>query len=70
MVGAGIVIMGAQVDDQGDPPTIEVVSAMIATGTGNRFETGSFLAPLERFYASIRDTSVALSTRLGWSNVE
>ena len=45
MVGAGIVITGAQVDDQGDPPTIEIVSAMIATGTGSRFETGSFLAP-------------------------
>ncbi len=66
LLGAGLVVVGAHVDTSTDPMTLEVDSAVIDTTTGERLESGSFLAPLGRFYVAVRDTSAALSTRLGW----
>ncbi len=66
LLGAGMVVVGAHVDTSSDPMTLEVDSAVIDTSTGQRLESGSFLAPLDRFYVSVRDTSAALSNRLGW----
>lgn len=64
LLGAGLVVVGAHVDTSSDPMTLEVHSAVIDTSTGERVEFGSFLAPLDRFYIAIRDTAVALSSRL------
>lgn len=64
LLGAGMVVVGAHVDTSTDPMTLEVHSAVIDTSTGERVEFGSFLAPLDRFYIAIRDTAVALSSRL------
>lgn len=66
MLGAGMVVVGAHVDASTDPMTLEVTSALIDTKTGRRLESGSFLSPLDRFYAAVRDTAVSLSAELGW----
>lgn len=66
LLGAGLVVVGAHVDTSSDPPTLEVHSAVIDTSTGERVESGSFLAPLDRFYVAVRDTAVALAGRLEW----
>jgi len=66
LLGAGMVVVGAHVDTSSVPLTLEVDSALIDTKTGQRMEAGSFLAPLDRFYVSVRDTAVSLSNRLGW----
>ncbi|MDG2305455.1 MAG: hypothetical protein P8R42_12570 [Candidatus Binatia bacterium] len=65
LLGAGLVVVGAHVDTSTDPMTLEVDSALIDTESGLRLESGSFLAPLDRFYAAIRDTAVGISNRLG-----
>lgn len=64
MLGAGMVVVGAHVDTQADPMTLEVDSAVIDTASGERIESGSFLAPLDRFYVAVRDTAVAIASRL------
>ena len=66
LLGAGMVVVGAHVDTASDPAALEIDSALLDTQTGDRTETGSFLAPLDRFYVAVRDTAVSLSTQLGW----
>ncbi|MBM4267475.1 MAG: hypothetical protein FJ144_12825 [Deltaproteobacteria bacterium] len=66
LLRAANVVVGTIEVSSTTPATVDLDTALIETASGRRVESASFVGPIDRFYAPVRDTAVILSNELGW----